>query len=314
MFKIALAFCLISFNVFAIKPVTKIISIEGDILVKNSDGTISPATLNMELNEGTYIRTSKGSKVELEFLDKTLVTVGPNALFKIQSFTTEAPGILALVRGEIRSKVTKEYMDIEDKNKSKLFIRTKTAAMGVRGTEFNVEYNDNNEKTTLITFEGKVAFNKLEKHEKNRELNQQELDSILERKERLMVERGQTTMVDRRSNRPEKMRRIEDKVLEKIKEKPLNKIEDRMDVKKELKTIEEGADLDFKDDISLKPIDKNKQIENQKKELKKELRKEDRIDPNRDMRRDNRIEERKEETTTPTKLPTDSSTGTVIKR
>lgn len=314
MLKIAVAICFISFNVYAIKPVTKVIGLEGDVLVKNSDGTITPAKTNMELNEGTYLRTSKGSKIDLEFFDKTVVTVGPNALFKIQSFTTEAPGILALVRGQIRSKVSKEYMDMDDKNKSKLFIRTKTAAMGVRGTEFDVEYDEKNEKTTLITFEGKVAFNKLERHERNRELNQHELDSILERKERLMVERGQTTMVDRRSSRPEKIRRLEEKTIEKIKEQPLNKIEEQTSVKKEMRKIENATDAEFKDDISLKPINSDKHVVDPKKDIKKELNKDDRFEPKRDIKRDNRIDQRKEDSTTPTKLPTDSPTGTIIKR
>lgn len=309
MIKFALIFSLLSFNVYAIKPVTKVVDLVGDVLVKNSDGTISPATINLELNEGSYIKTSANSKIDLAFIDNTIVTVGPNALFKIQSFTTEAPGILALIRGEIRSKVSKEYMEIEDKNKSKLFVRTKTAAMGVRGTEFDLEYDEKNEKTTLVTLEGKVAFNQLQAHERNRELNQHELDSILERKERLLVERGQTTMVDRRSEKPEKLKRLDDKSLEKIKEKLIK----RMENKKEISPIKVDSEIDFKDDISLKPIDPS--IPNN--ELRKDRKKDDSIDLKRDRKRDNRLEERKiepkDDASTPTKTPIEKP-GTIIKR
>ncbi len=309
MFKIALALSLISFNVFAIKPVTKVINLEGDVLVKNSDGKISQASLNMELNEGSYIKTAKNSKLDLEFIDKSIVTIGPNALFKIQSFTTEAPGILALIRGEMRSKVSKEYMDIEDKNKSKLFVRTKSAAMGVRGTEFNIDYDEKNEKTTLVTLEGKVAFNQLQQHERNRELTQKELDSILERKERLMVERGQMTMVDRRSAQPEKLKRLDEKSLDKIKEKLMKRIEN----KKEISPIKSEPDMDFKDDISLKPVDLSIKNIEQRKDIKKD----ERLDQNRDRKRDNRLEERKlepkDDASTPIKTPIEKP-GTVIKR
>lgn len=309
MFKIALILSLISFNVFAIKPVTKIINLEGNVLVKNSDGKISPASLNMELNEGSYIKTAINSKIDLEFIDKTIVTIGPNALFKIQSFTTEAPGILALIRGEIRSRVTKEYMEIEDKNKSKLFVRTKSAAMGVRGTEFNLDYDETSEKTTLVTLEGKVAFNQLQQHERNRELTQKELDSILERKERLMVERGQMSMVDRRSAQPEKLKRLDEKSLDKIKEKLMK----RMENKKEISPVKAEPDMDFKDDISLKPLDPSIKNIEQRKDIKKD----ERLNQNRDRKRDNRLEERKEErkedTSTPTKTPIEKP-GTIIKR
>jgi hypothetical protein len=308
MFKFILVFGLLSFSVQAIKPVTKVINLQGDILVKNSDGSIAPATLNMELNEGSYIKTSKNSKIDLEFFDKTVVAIGPNALFKIQSFTTEAPGILALIRGEIRSKVSKEYMDIEEKNRSKLFIRTKTAAMGVRGTEFNIEYDDDNEKTTLVTLEGKVAFNQLQQHERNRELNQQQLDSILERKERVIVERGQMTMVDRRSQRPEKLQRLDEKAIEKIKVNILNKLENQKDKIK----IEQNLTNDFQDDISLNPKDPNSKIIDPKKEIKRERRKEEKTDLKREMKKENRIDERKD-TSEPTKLPVEKP-GTIIKR
>ena len=56
----------------------------------------------------------------------------------VASFTKKKAGILNLIKGKLRSKVTKDYMNMSDKEKSKLFIVTKTAAMGVRGTEFQV--------------------------------------------------------------------------------------------------------------------------------------------------------------------------------
>lgn len=48
-----------------------------------------------------------------------------------------------------------------DKSKSKLFIKTKSAAMGIRGTIFEVTYNPKTEITRLDVLEGLVAFNKL---------------------------------------------------------------------------------------------------------------------------------------------------------
>jgi hypothetical protein len=46
--------------------------------------------------------------------------------------------------------------------KDKMHIKTKTAAMGVRGTDFQVTYNGLNEITALVTFEGNVAMARAE--------------------------------------------------------------------------------------------------------------------------------------------------------
>jgi hypothetical protein len=53
----------------------------------------------------------------------------------------------------LRSKVEKS-----DKEGEKFFVRTRTAALGVRGTDFQTIYNHENHITSLVTFEGEVAM------------------------------------------------------------------------------------------------------------------------------------------------------------
>lgn len=86
------------------------------------------------------------------------MNLGPNSQMVINAFPKKEAGIITLVKGQIRSQVTKDYMEMEDKSKSKLYIKTKTAAMGIRGTDFQVNFNPQNQNTSLITFEGKVAM------------------------------------------------------------------------------------------------------------------------------------------------------------
>src|SRR5690606_40301890 len=44
-------------------------------------------------------------------------------------------GVINVLSGKIRSKVTKNYLDM-DQDKSKLFVKSKSAVMGIRGTDF----------------------------------------------------------------------------------------------------------------------------------------------------------------------------------
>jgi hypothetical protein len=109
---------------------------------------------------GAIIKTAEKSFVKLIFIDKSQMNVGPNSEMKIEKYSTKDAGVIDLVKGEIRSKVTKDYLQIQDVNKSKLFIKTKNAVMGVRGTDFLIATNGKNTQTVL--FEGQILFNRLE--------------------------------------------------------------------------------------------------------------------------------------------------------
>ena len=68
--------------------------------------------------------------------------------------------MISLLKGKLRTKVIPNLLDPKTR-KSKLFIKTKTAAMGVRGTDFTSIYNPSLENTSVITFEGDVRLPKL---------------------------------------------------------------------------------------------------------------------------------------------------------
>lgn len=154
------------------------------------DGKATPVKRGDWLPEGAQIKTEPKSFTKLIFVDKSTMNVGPDSQMKIDSFPKSEPGVITLVKGKVRSKVTKNYMDMKDKDKSKLFIKTKTAAMGVRGTDFQVSFNPMNQATSLVTFEGAVAMAKL-----MGAIPPQGMQSMLEKMvsapEAVMVRRGQ---------------------------------------------------------------------------------------------------------------------------
>ncbi len=158
---IALSFCFSTLPGVAhaaAEGVAKVIILKGSAFAVGPDKKKVEVTKNSWLKEGTVIQTEAKSFAKLLFIDKSQMNLGPSSEMVISEFPENKAGIITLMKGELRSQVTKNYMDMDKDEKSKLYIKTKTAAMGVRGTEFHVSFNPENLKTALVTLSGEVSF------------------------------------------------------------------------------------------------------------------------------------------------------------
>ena len=191
-----LAVTFIAFNSFAADNVAKVVIMRGMVKAKLIDGTVIDVKADQSIPEGAVVQTAEKSFVKLLFIDKSQMNLGPNSQMIINSFPKKEAGIITLVKGQIRSQVTKDYMEMDDKSKSKLYIKTKTAAMGIRGTDFQVNYNPQNQNTALITFEGKVAMAHIGKDFRENKFDQQKLESVVSSDKAVFVTRGQISAVN----------------------------------------------------------------------------------------------------------------------
>lgn len=171
--------------------VAKVIIVYGTVSATEANGNTYPVTKGLWLKEGTVLESKSKSFVKLLFIDKSQMNLGPESKMKITAFPKNKAGILTLMKGQLRSRVNKDYMGIQNKKKSKLFIKTKSAAMGVRGTHFQVNYNPTNQITSLVTFEGVVAMAQINDALKKVRNNQKYLESIISSDQAVMVKRGQ---------------------------------------------------------------------------------------------------------------------------
>ena len=131
--------------------------------------------VNDWIDAGSTIQTSSKSFLKIIFIDKSQMNIGASSEVKVEKFHSKDAGVIDLVRGKIRSQVTKDYLQIDGKNKSKLFIKTPNAVMGIRGTDFLITTTGKN--TAAILFEGSVVFNRLD----NRKLTDTaKLDDIVD--------------------------------------------------------------------------------------------------------------------------------------
>jgi hypothetical protein len=152
-------------------------------------GKTSPLKVNDWVEEGAVVKTGEKSFAKLIFTDKSQMNIGPSSELKIEKFSEKEAGVIDVVKGKIRSQVTKDYLQMKDQDKSKLFIKTKNAVMGVRGTDFMITTNGQN--TATVLFEGQVVFNHLPEQGS---LSTAKLEEIVDRG--VMIQPGEFSVVE----------------------------------------------------------------------------------------------------------------------
>jgi hypothetical protein len=146
------------------------------------------------LEEGATVKTAEKSFVKLIFLDKSSMNLGPSSEMKIESYSNKEAGVIEVVKGKVRSQVTKDYLQMEP-NKSKLFLKTSNAVMGVRGTDFMVTTNGKN--TATVLFEGEVVMNSLDNR---KTVSPGKLEEVVDRGVRIMP--GEFSVVEQGRSQP----------------------------------------------------------------------------------------------------------------
>lgn len=163
--------------IFAASPIGKIIKLKAPVTIlelgkkeayelKEGDG----------VTEGGSILTQEKSFAIVMFNDGHKLTITPNSKIVITQVKKDQPDVVQLLMGKIRASVRPD----QERKAEKFFIKTRSAAMGVRGTEFQAGFNPENKVTTLLTFSGKVAMNKVDEKTAPIENEQKVVEQIRE--------------------------------------------------------------------------------------------------------------------------------------
>lgn len=155
-FFISLALLLISQHSFAAE-FGKVIRLRGyATMLSPGAKNARVVELGQKIFEDTSILTKSKSFAVIEFADGSRMSIGPNSKVVVMKAKSNDPGLISLLKGKIRSNINPES------NKDvKYIIRTRTAAMGVRGTDFQTSFNAENKATSLVTFKGEVSMARL---------------------------------------------------------------------------------------------------------------------------------------------------------
>ena len=137
--------------------------IKGDVEVSIEGEEYKQATEGMKLTEGDYISTGFESEAVIQIEQVGYTTVHEMTTFAISQLTVEnnaAKTIFKLQQGSMHSVITPNR-----RIKANFEIITPTSTVGVRGTEFTVQYDSDDDVTTLSVDKGTVSFS--DKYQQN---------------------------------------------------------------------------------------------------------------------------------------------------
>ncbi|MGZ6370075.1 MAG: FecR family protein, partial [Bdellovibrionota bacterium] len=118
----------------------EVVSVSGTVLIRpDGEGNkiLKPAKPGDALHAGDVINTASSAKVKILLHDKTILDIGPSALFKMDKYKENAGADRQvdanMVYGSVRAAVAQKLG-----GNGHFRLKTPTAIMGVRGTEFVV--------------------------------------------------------------------------------------------------------------------------------------------------------------------------------
>ena len=124
-----------------------------------------------KVNGNALITTGKKSFVKIKFEDGSLISLGPSGMIALSQKYKSRPRLVELLKGKMRGIVDPKGKPPKG-YEHKMYIKTRSASIGIRGTDFLLVHNDKNHITSNITLKGEVHLYKkedLEIHETLRE-------------------------------------------------------------------------------------------------------------------------------------------------
>ena len=135
----------LSSSAWADEIVGKVVSFQGRVLIRAATGAPHVAKAGDPIEKGQIINTTSTSSAKILLNDQTIVDIHPSSLFRVDEFVQRKDGdrdvSISLDYGKVRTSVTRPLTNGTFK------VKTKTATMGVRGTEFIVLAQKSDETT-----------------------------------------------------------------------------------------------------------------------------------------------------------------------
>ena len=135
-----------------------IAALEGTVEVRPAgSGTFALAAVDRELSVGDTLRTGPDSAVKVLLADDTILTLGEETTFTIESLhtgpaATRETSVLKLLEGRVRAIVGEAFGGT-----TRIEVHTPTATVGVKGTDFITDHvREPREYSTVCLVEGGI--------------------------------------------------------------------------------------------------------------------------------------------------------------
>lgn len=137
-----------------------VVALKGTMMVQSKNSReLQKAKVGTKVLPGMLLVTSKASSAKIVMLDENTFDISEDSQVVIENYDVTRQGVsvkvlVQVLSGRLRSAVQQNY-----KSKGKEFrVKTPTAVSGVRGTDFVVTYDRNNDKSYVVAFEGEVQL------------------------------------------------------------------------------------------------------------------------------------------------------------
>jgi hypothetical protein len=125
------------------------------VLLKGGNLPAIPLKVDAPVEPGDVIRTKSFSKAQITFIDKSMLTLSQNARIAIEEFTFDPDqgkrhAVLEMFQG-LALTVVNKILKAEEPD---FVVKTQTAIVGVRGTEFGIRIQPNS--STILNFSGRT--------------------------------------------------------------------------------------------------------------------------------------------------------------
>jgi hypothetical protein len=115
---------------------------KGDVQVQRG-GAKLPAKVGMGIQASDVVLTGTDGAAGITFTDNSLVSVGPNSVFAIDKYAFDTTTHAGEFEGSLKQgKLAAVSGKMVKQSPESMKIRTPSAVMGVRGTEFVVQVDD----------------------------------------------------------------------------------------------------------------------------------------------------------------------------
>lgn len=138
--KYLLLILLTSLTLFA--SIGKVVAFRGDATIVRDDKQLK-VKLGSEIEKNDKITTKANAKMQLIFNDRTIITIGPNSNFKVEEYIYEKRknrAQFSMKRGTFNT-ITGKIGKIAP---NRFKIKTKSATIGIRGTQFLINASQKN--------------------------------------------------------------------------------------------------------------------------------------------------------------------------
>jgi hypothetical protein len=137
------------------EPAGKLVSSSGQIVATSPSKAPRPLKAGDAVLEGDTIRSAASSSAKFLMNDQTILDLNPSSQLLVEHYERKVVGdrnvAISVLDGTVRASVTKHLAA-----GGKFVIRTRTATMGVRGTEFVVQNDLKSGQSQLTVLKGLV--------------------------------------------------------------------------------------------------------------------------------------------------------------